>query len=143
MANRKLLTTVLSSIFFRNSTKKAARYARSSKSLLALIQQVAEKTSVLGVTGSYAVAKDQINLLVRMVRAYAKGEYRAIPGKTLLRLVAVLVYFVSPIDVLPDFLPIVGMADDIALLLWLFSSLSDDFEKFSQWEKDRLSIKVG
>ena len=52
----------------------------------------------------------------------------------MIRVIAVLIYFVSPIDILPDFLPIVGLTDDIALMLWLFSGIKDDIEKFRQWE---------
>ncbi|WP_206512968.1 YkvA family protein [Larkinella soli] len=143
MPNRRLLSAVLSSIFFRRSTQKASRYTRSGKSLMDLIRRVAEKSGSLGVGGSYSAARDQINLLVRMVRAYAKGEYRSLPSKTLVRLVAVLIYFVSPLDFLPDVLPVLGLTDDIALILWLVSSIGDDIEKFSQWERDRSSIKIG
>ncbi|RRB14128.1 YkvA family protein [Larkinella knui] len=144
MANRRLLTAILSSIFFRRSTEKASRYTRSGKSMLDLLQRVAEKTRVLGVGASYSAAKDQINILVRMVRAYAKGEYRAISGKTLIRMVAVLVYFVSPLDFIPDILPVLGLTDDIALLLWLVSSISDDIDQFKQWESNHSSsIKIG
>lgn len=144
MANRRLLTAILSSIFFRRSTKKASRYARSGKSLLELVQRVADKTRVLGVGASYSAAKDHINIVVRMVRAYAKGEYRAISGKTLLRMVAVLVYFVSPLDFIPDVLPVLGLTDDIALILWLVSSVSDDIDRFREWERTHSSsIKIG
>ncbi|MGA0559064.1 YkvA family protein [Larkinella sp. VNQ87] len=144
MANRRLVTAILSSIFFRRSTKKASRYARSGKSLLELLQRVANKSRSLGVGGSYSAAKDQINIVVRMVRAYAKGEYRAISGKTLLRMVAVLVYFVSPLDFIPDVLPVLGMADDIALILWLVSSISEDIDRFREWERTHSSaIKIG
>ncbi|GAB3260602.1 YkvA family protein [Larkinella harenae] len=144
MANRRLVTAVLSSIFFRRSTQKASRYARSGKSLLELLHRVANKSSALGIGASYAVAKDHINVLVRMIRAYAKGEYRSISGKTLLRTVAVLVYFVSPLDFIPDVLPILGLTDDIALLLWLISSISDDIDRFKEWERTHSSaIKIG
>ncbi len=112
--------------------------------MLDLLHRVADKTRVLGVGASYSAAKDQINVLVRMVRAYAKGEYRAISGKTLLRMVAVLVYFVSPLDFIPDVLPVLGMTDDIALILWLVSSISDDINRFTEWERNHASsIKIG
>ena len=78
--------------------------------------------------------RDQLAVVTRLVRAYASGEYRELPWKTLLRIIAVLIYFVSPIDILPDFLPIVGLTDDIALMLWLFNGVKDDIEKFRQWE---------
>ncbi|WP_234733483.1 YkvA family protein [Tellurirhabdus bombi] len=142
MANNTLLTRVLSSIFFRKSAGKASRYVRSSKSLFELINKVATKTSDLGVTGSYSAAKDQVGLLVRMVRAYAKGEYKAIPQKSLLSVVAVLLYFINPFDLILDVLPVIGFADDVALLLWLVNSIGSDIEKFRIWEEDRKTIKI-
>lgn len=79
--------------------------------------------------------REQLGIVTRLLKAYASGEYRQLPWKTLIRVIAVLIYFVSPIDILPDFLPIVGLTDDIALMLWLFSGMKDDLEKFRQWEQ--------
>jgi len=78
--------------------------------------------------------REQLGIVTRLLKAYASGEYRQLLWKTLILVIAVLIYFVSPIDILPDFLPIVGLTDDIALMLWLFSGMSDDIEKFRQWE---------
>ena len=133
MKKRKLITQILSSIFFKRATAGASRYAQNSRSLFQLVRDAIDKSG--GLTGAnFASFRDQLGVVTRLVRAYASGEYRQLPWKTLLRVVAVLVYFVSPIDILPDFLPIVGFSDDIALMLWLFSGLKDDIEKFRQWE---------
>lgn len=96
-----------------------------------------------GVKEGMAGALMQVQLLVRLVRAYASGEYRKLPWKSLVSIVGVLIYFVSPLDFIPDFLPIVGMADDLALVLWLFNTLSEDLEAFSQWEKKTKTINIG
>jgi len=76
------------------------------------------------------------------VKAYVSGTYRVIPWPTILKIVAVFIYFISPIDVIPDFLPIIGLSDDIALLGWLFSSLASDIEAFEAWEQSGV-IKLG
>jgi uncharacterized membrane protein YkvA (DUF1232 family) len=42
-------------------------------------------------------------------------------------LVLILVYVVSPFDIIPDFLPVIGEMDDVAVVLsglWLFIRLS-------------------
>ena len=133
MKKSKLITQILSSIFFKRATAGASRYARNSRSLFQLVRDAVDKSG--GLTGAnFAAFRDQLAVVTRLVRAYASGEYRQLPWKTLLRVVAVLIYFVSPIDILPDFLPIIGFSDDIALMLWLFSGLKDDIEKFRQWE---------
>ena len=136
MAKSRLITRVLRSIFFKKAGLGAVRYARNSRSLLDLIRQVMDKSG--GLSGaSFANFREQLGIVSRMLRAYASGEYRQIPWKTLIRIIAVLIYFVSPLDFLPDFLPIIGLTDDIALTLWLFSSIKNDIDAFQVWEKSR------
>jgi len=51
--------------------------------------------------------------------------------------VAVLIYFLSPIDVIPDFIPVIGLLDDVALVAWFTSTLKEQLDKFAEWEKTR------
>ncbi|UFH56673.1 YkvA family protein [Spirosoma sp. KNUC1025] len=133
MKNSSLISRILSSIFFKRANAGAVGYARNSQRLFQLIREAIEKSG--GLSGAnFAAFRDQLSVVTRLLRAYASGQYRELPWKTLLRVIAVLIYFVSPIDILPDFLPIVGLTDDIALMLWLFSGIKDDIEKFRQWE---------
>ncbi len=133
MTNKNLVTRILTSFFFKRANIGAVRYARNSKSLLNLIREALSKSG--GLSGkNVAIFRDQLNVVTRLLKAYASGQYRQLPWKTLIRVIAVLIYFVSPIDFLPDFLPFIGLTDDIALMLWLFSGMSDDIDKFRQWE---------
>lgn len=143
MAESSLISQILRSIFFKKVTGKAGQYASNSSKLFNLARQVMTKVQQGGVKEGMSEALVQVQLLVRLIRAYASGEYRKLPWKSLVSIVGVLIYFVSPLDFIPDFLPIVGMADDLALILWLFKSLSDDLEAFSQWEKKTKTINIG
>ena len=130
---QSIVTRILTSFFFKRANIGAVRYARNSKSLFNLIRDALNKSG--GLSGkNIGLFREQLGIVTRLLKAYASGEYRQLPWKTLIRVIAVLIYFVSPIDILPDFLPIVGLTDDIALMLWLFSGLGDDIEKFRQWE---------
>jgi hypothetical protein len=61
--------------------------------------------------------------LPSMIAGAWRGEYPDLPRyQTLLWLVA-LVYVLSPIDFAPDFLPLIGITDDIGVGAWLLSSL--------------------
>ena len=143
MAESSLITQILRSIFFKKATGRAGRYASNTSKLYNLAKQVMTKVQQGGVKGGVAEAQMQIQLLVRLIRAYASGEYRKLPWKSLVSIVGVLIYFVSPLDFIPDFLPIVGMTDDLALVLWLFKTLSDDLSDFSEWEKKTKTINIG
>ena len=143
MAENSLITRVLRSIFFRKATGRAGRYARNSSRLFVLLTQVAKKSQQLGFKESVSTFQTQVQVLMRMIRAYASGEYRGLPWKSLISIIATLIYFVSPIDLIPDLLPVVGFTDDLALMVWVFKSFSDDIDKFTAWENKRKTINIG
>ncbi|MFC4355524.1 YkvA family protein [Chryseomicrobium palamuruense] len=79
-------------------------------------------------------AKEQALLLVEFVKAWYKREYRHVSKGTILSIVAALLYFVSPIDLIPDFLLGIGFIDDIAVLGFAYKRISKDLEKFKAWK---------
>ena len=72
-------------------------------------------------------------MLQALCLAYWRGEYRAISPKALVSVVAGLMYFLSPLDAVPDFIPMFGMLDDIAVLAWLMKTLDDELTAFRLW----------
>ncbi len=76
----------------------------------------------------------QFTAFVRMLRAWAGGRYRGVPVKTLLLSAIALLYFVSPIDLITDFIPIAGLLDDVTVVLLVLSAVSNDLERFQAWE---------
>jgi uncharacterized membrane protein YkvA (DUF1232 family) len=77
--------------------------------------------------------KEDLGLLQSLCLAYWRGEYRAVSGKAILSVVAGLLYFVSPIDVIPDWLVGVGFLDDIAVLGWVMKTLQGELDAFRSW----------
>jgi len=143
MNNESLIAKILKSVFFKRATGKAGRYASNTSRLIELAKEVAGKLKHVGFRGNLAEFQGSVGLLVRMIKAYSSGSYKALPWKSLVSIVAVLIYFVSPIDLIPDFLPVIGIADDVALVLWLIKTLGSDIEKFSAWEKSSKTINIG
>lgn len=76
----------------------------------------------------------QIQVIIRMLRAHFKGQYNAFSTSTILTLVFALVYFITPIDLIPDFIPGLGLTDDISLVYLIFKSFADDISRFRHWE---------
>ena len=73
----------------------------------------------------------------RMVRLSVRREYRDVPWQSLVLITAGFIYFVSPADAIPDFIPLLGFTDDAAILAAIFASISSDLEKFIEWERAR------
>ncbi len=86
--------------------------------------------------------KDDLGLLQALCLAYWRGEYRAISPKALVSVVAGLMYFLSPVDAIPDFIPVFGMLDDIAVLAWLMKVLDDELNAFREWRKRQMPEKL-
>jgi Uncharacterized conserved protein len=82
-----------------------------------------------------------ILLLWEMLNAWFKGEYKDIPKKTIVLIITTLIYFISPIDLIPDWLP-GGFIDDAALVTWVVQSISSDIQKFKVWKKNGRKVSL-
>jgi uncharacterized membrane protein YkvA (DUF1232 family) len=79
-------------------------------------------------------------LLVRLLKAWKDGSYRGLSGRTMAWLVAAVIYVVSPIDFMPDFIPGIGLIDDAAVLAFLLHSMAQDLAAFRAWEQSRVKM---
>lgn len=90
-------------------------------------------TDLEGEEGTVKSMVEKVKMFLRMIKAYADGEYREVPWKTMLIILAGIIYFVNPLDLIPDFIPGIGLIDDISIILWVFSSVEDDILKFQEY----------
>lgn len=111
---------------------QARRLLRRPDELLALLGK--------GLTKAYArrillwnVFADFL-ILFRMVKAWAMGQYKESPKQTILWAIAAIVYFVSPLDAIPDILP-GGYLDDIAFITFIVNRIRPNLDEFLAWEK--------
>lgn len=78
---------------------------------------------------------EQLKALIRMVRAYVKGSYREISKENIVLAVAGIMYFVSPLDLIPDMLGVVGLSDDALVIAFVLDRINDELFKFLAWEE--------
>ena len=80
--------------------------------------------------------------MVSMVRSYLRGNYTKIPKRTILAIVSALIYFLSPIDLVPDWIPLLGQLDDAIVIATCWNLVNKDVEDYRQWKKEsRLQTK--
>ena len=131
----------LNNRFFQVALQKASRILGKPGRLFLLLVALVRKLNQTDFTkGDSALVKDKFFTLGRLLRAYAQGEYREIPWKSLLLIVAAILYFINPIDVIPDLMPLVGLTDDFAVLFMVYKSIGSDIDKFFLWEKSKTTI---
>lgn len=87
-------------------------------------------------------AWETLQTMFRLIRASMSGEYTGVPGTTIAAAVAVLIYFLSPIDLIPDFIPVLGLLDDVALVAWFSTTLKGEMDKFTEWESTGSALAV-
>lgn len=125
--------------FFNSALRNAAMAAGKPSRLLALLSSLTSKlrgTNWRNV--STASAKEKFFVLGRLIKAYALGQYKDVPWKTMLLIIAAIIYFVNPLDLIPDLIPLTGLTDDFAVLLWVYNSVSNEIGKFLTWEKTQV-----
>ena len=128
--------------FFAAALRKAAMMAGKRTRLLLLLSRLGMKLKQVNWKDvSTATAKEKFFVLGRIVKAYAMGQYREIPWKTFLIIVAAIIYFINPIDLLPDLIPVAGLTDDFGILLWVYNSVNTEIDKFLLWEKSQLTLQ--
>ena len=77
-----------------------------------------------------------VPILVSLVRSYVKKEYTDLPIGTIIGIVAVLIYFVNPFDIIPDSVPVIGYFDDVAVVAFAIKMAHDDVEEYKKWKEE-------
>ena len=119
---------------FKNASSRAEGYARSPEKLAGLIGAATRKAHKHK-RGPLREVWQSLMDCLRLLKVYASGEYRQIPWRSLLLIIASVIYFVMPVDSIPDFIIALGFVDDAALLVWTMSAVKTDLADFVAWEK--------
>jgi len=63
-----------------------------------------------------------------------RGRYRPIPWAAFGWMALALVYLVSPLDLIPDFLMIIGLVDDVFIVGWLLTRVDRAMGDYRRWK---------
>ncbi len=72
--------------------------------------------------------------LFSLLKDYYKGNYKDVPWLVIASIGGSLLYVLSPIDLIPDFIPIVGYLDDAAVFVASLNFVRQDLDKYKQWK---------
>ncbi len=132
---------IASSPLFKKFVGKAEEYIKKPTRMKQLLNDAYQKASEKNDVGTIAhEAWETLQTLFRLIRSSVSGEYTGLPTSTVIAAVAVTIYFLSPIDLIPDFVPVLGLLDDVALVAWFSTTIKEEMEKFLEWEKTRPSL---
>nr|WP_263328246.1 YkvA family protein [Neobacillus sp. Marseille-Q6967] len=114
-------------------TGKAKDYLHNPSKTAGLLKIAMEKAKTN--KGSLGDAWEKLQLFFDLVKAYSKGDYRNISPGTILTVMGAILYFVSPIDIVPDFLVGMGILDDAAVIAYTLKKVSGELDEFKTWLK--------
>ena len=130
-------------IGFERFRRRAAALVEDRQQLKALGEAALDRSERRG--GVLGEAVEDLRALLRLMNAWVRAEYRDIPRATFVMVVAAILYFVVPLDVVPDFLLGLGYVDDVAVIGWVARQLRRDLEAFREWEakQDAMETFIG
>ena len=128
---------VTESAAFRRATADADAYAADPKRLRKLLEDAVGKLNVIP-RGPFGEAWPYLLAMLRLARDYQTGDYHDMPRPKLLIVIAAIIYFVSPFDVIPDYLPVLGHIDDAFVVGLALKSVRAELDTFMAWETSRL-----
>ena len=111
--------------------KKAAKYAYNPKRLKALVLQLGIYLSKKG----SASLKEQTKLLYSYLKDVATGKYKDYHPSSLIFMIAATIYLISPVDFIPDVLPL-GLVDDMAIIIWVMNVSTDELKRYKKTMAD-------
>jgi uncharacterized membrane protein YkvA (DUF1232 family) len=122
---------------FRRAAIDAEAYAREPERLRQLVTDAIGKISIIP-RGPFADTWGYLMAMIRLLRDYHRAEYRDISEANLQIIIAAILYFVSPFDVIPDWVPVLGHIDDAFVVSLALKSVRMDLDTFMAWETARI-----
>ncbi len=114
--------------------KQVENLAKQEEKVRDLIAQTGKKLGKLGDNPTLKKIIEPVSVFIRMIRAHFKGTHKL--SKSTLGLILLgLIYFVSPFDIVPDFLGLLGFADDVTVILAIYTKVKEEVEEFLDWER--------
>ncbi len=71
--------------------------------------------------------------MFNLLRDWKDGRYKKIPSKSLVLIIAALLYFLNPLDFMPDLIPLGGLIDDAGILAFVIKQIHNDLQAYKTW----------
>ena len=114
-------------------TSQAEELIKDTGKLEALLQELEKKLQDVPTVGN-ALAK--VPLMISLIRSYITKQYTNVSPKVILTLVAAIIYLLKGKDLIPDNIPVLGYADDIAVFAAAFMLDEPELKAYEQWRSE-------
>ena len=112
---------------------KAKGIIDDPEQLNGLLQDVQEKLK--GLPDTITNAFNNVPLMASMVKSYVTREYTEVSPKVIISLVSAFVYLVKQKDLIPDDIPVIGFADDLAVATIAMAINEPELKAYAAWRE--------
>lgn len=110
---------------------RAAGILEKNEQLQSILKQVKKK---LQNDNKAFVLLEDTGTIANLALDYAKRKYRAVSRKTIITIIAALLYFLNPFDLIPDFL-VAGYLDDAVIIGYVVKIIQDEIRSYRLWKE--------
>ena len=111
---------------------KAQEVLKNSSQVDEVLFALARKLETIPTAGSVLADAPK---MISLVKAYISKEYTVVSPKVVVSLIAAFIYLVKGMDLIPDFIPLIGRVDDIAVLGAALKICEPELRAFEEWRE--------
>ena len=78
---------------------------------------------------------ENTKLFIAIIKDYLTAKYRKIPYWIICTIVFTVLYVFNPLDVLPDFIPVAGQLDDVAVVMICARLSEREIRRYNKWKE--------
>jgi uncharacterized membrane protein YkvA (DUF1232 family) len=133
MANVPAIDVEKAKEILNSLTSQAQELLKNTSKLEEVLQQMEQKLKEIPKVGD---ALSRVPLMISMIRSYITKEYTEVSPKVIITLVASIIYLLKGKDLIPDNIPVLGFADDIAIFAAAFMLDEPELNAYAQWRTE-------
>ena len=118
--------------YYESFEKKAEKIITNADKTSKLINDAMEKVNKI-IKGPVEEIWDNLLVFFDLMSDWLKGNYRNIPIGSIIMIVASIIYFLTPFDIIPDFIVGLGYIDDMSIISYTFRQIQTDIDKYQVW----------
>lgn len=117
---------------FKTFTKFASLLLKDKNKTFSKIREGMSKADLN--KGKLSEVWEQLQSLFSLARDYANGTYKNVSHTSIVTIIGGLLYFISPLDVIPDFILGIGFIDDAFVIAYVFKKVAKEMDKYQEWK---------
>ena len=133
MNETKMIDETKASTLLESNYATATTLLNNVDEIERFLQRLEEKMKIVPVVGEKLA---MVPVLASLIKSFVSKEYTDIPIGTIIAIIAALLYFVSPIDLVPDSIPVLGYFDDAAVVTVCWKMVESDVKEYQVWREN-------